>query len=362
MKTLQRQGKRFKGYTVGLDLHLGFIQVVVLDKQGNDAASKRIAFKKHALQKELEEWQKRGEVQVVFEACGCFVWVFELAAGLLGRERVHAAHAAKIRMIATGPEKDDHNDAWWLAYLLYERRLPEAYVAEGELLELRIAGRELRFYTDQRSDLVRRVRSSLAQLGEKLPKGWHTSKLKRSNAKALLESVPGVRGQALRDLYAQIERLSEVIAGWNQTVKKLCLGFPEIRVMMQELPGMKTVLAGLVYGELGSPRRFHSEKAYAKSTGMTPANRKSGGKVQAVSITREGSRLARWALTRSIIACTRCTKKAAGVQVRKWVERQTARNKPKRKVIVAAARKMAEGVWRLIKWGEVFDLKRAFPA
>ncbi len=131
---------------------------------------------------------------------------------------------------------------------------------------------------------------------------------------------------------------------------------------MEEMPGMKTVIAGLVYGELGSPKRFRSAKAYAKATGMTPGRRTTGNKTQMLPIPREGSRLARWALTRSIIACTRCTKKAAGVQVKKWVEKQVARHKPKRKVIVAAARKLAEGVWRLITSGETFDLKRAFPA
>ena len=141
MKILHRKGKHFKGYTVGLDLHLSFIEVVVLDKQGDEIENKRIGFKKDALEKLLLEWKKRGEVQVAFEACGCFVWVFDDAVRLLGRERVHAAHAAKIAMIAKSGEKDDHNDAWWLAYLLWDGRLPEAYVAEGTLRELRIAGR-----------------------------------------------------------------------------------------------------------------------------------------------------------------------------------------------------------------------------
>lgn len=362
MKILQRKGKRFKGYTIGLDLHLSFIEVVVLDKQGNEIDNRRIKFRKDALEKLLLDWKKRGDVQVVFEACGCFVWVFDESERLLGRERVHAAHAAKIGMIAKSGDKNDHNDAWWLAYLLYERRLPEAFVAEGELRDLRHAGRELRFYTDLRSDLIRRVRSSLAQLGEKLSKGWHTSALKRTAAKELIDSIPGVRGDALRDLYTQIASLGELISKWNRTVKKLCLAFPEIRTMMQEMPGMKTILAGLVYGELGSPKRFDSAKAYANATGMTPGRRATGGKTQMLPITRAGSRLARWALTRAVIACTRCTKKETGVRVKKWLEKQVARHKPKRKAIVAAARKMAEGVWRLMAWGEVFDLKRAFPA
>lgn len=364
MKTLLRKGKSFKGYTIGLDLHQSFIQVVVLDKKGDDVLGTRIGSKgsqKEALEKLLLEWKAQGEVQVVFEACGCFLWVFELAVRVLGRSRVHAAHAAKIRMIANSGEKNDHNDAWWLAYLLHERRLPEAYVAEGELMELRIAGRELRSYTDMRSDLVRRVRSSLAQTGEKLPKGWHTSKLKRATAKAVIDAVAGARGEALQDLYATIESLSVTIAKWHATVKKLCVAFPEVRAIMQEMPGMKAIVGGLIYGELGSPSRFHDAKAYAKATGLTPAYRESGGKAQAVSISRQGSRLARWAFTRAVQGCMRCGK-GPGVQVRKWVESQMKRQKIKKKVIVAAARKLAEGVWRLVKNGETFDLKRAFPA
>jgi len=114
MKTLLRKGKCFKGYTIGLDLHQLFIQVVVLDKNGNDVESKRIGFKKEALEKLFAEWKARGEVQVVFEACGCFLWVFDLAVRVLGRQQVHAAHAAKIGTIANSGEKNDHNDAWWL--------------------------------------------------------------------------------------------------------------------------------------------------------------------------------------------------------------------------------------------------------
>lgn len=361
MKTLQRKANRFKGYTIGLDLHQAFIQVVVLDPRGNDADSRRIGFNESELEKLLREWRKRGPVQVAFEACGCFLWVFDLTVRMLGRPQAHAAHAASIRMISQSMQKNDHNDAWWLAYLLYEGRLPEAYVSEGALRELKTAGRELRFWTDTRSDLVRRVRSALAQLGKKLQKGWHTSKVKLAASKAVLDSIKGTTGEALQDLYAEIERLSERIAKWRKIVEEHCKAFPEIDVIQSNMPGIALLLGGLLYGELGSPKRFRSAKAYANATGLTPAFRESGGKAQAVGITRQGSRLARWALTRAVVTCNRCTKNAEGVQVKKWVKKQMERGKPKRKVITAAARKLAEGVWRLLSWGEVFDLKRAFP-
>jgi len=60
-----------------------------------------------------------------------------------------------------------------------------------------------------------------------------------------------------------------------------------------------------------------------------------------------------------VVACLKC-KKGAGLVMGDWV-RHRMRNKPKKMVLVAAARKLAEGVWRLFQYGEVFDLKRAFP-
>ena len=39
-----------KGYTIGLDLHQSFIQVVVFDEKGDDVESKRIRFQREALE------------------------------------------------------------------------------------------------------------------------------------------------------------------------------------------------------------------------------------------------------------------------------------------------------------------------
>ena len=232
-------------------------------------------------------------------------------------------------------------------------------MSEGTLRELKLTGRELRSYTEMRSDLARRVRSHLAQEGLTLPKGWHTSKRKRTTVVEALSQVTGVRGEALQELYAQIEKLSESICRWRKRQDQLSKEFPAIEMMKEEMPGIKEVTAGLIYGELGDPTRFHSAKAYAKATGLIPGLRESGGKKQRSPITRAGSKHARWAFTRAVIACLRC-KRGVGLHVRQWVENQSKR-KAKCTVVVAAARKLAEGVWRLLAWGEAFELRRAFP-
>ena len=43
-----------KGYTIGLDLHQSFIQVVVFDEKGDDVEGKRIRFQREALEKLIE--------------------------------------------------------------------------------------------------------------------------------------------------------------------------------------------------------------------------------------------------------------------------------------------------------------------
>lgn len=359
MKKLTRKGVRFKGLTLGLDVHKKFIEYCVLDKDGEEVAGGKVASRHQDLNALLATLKKQGAVQACLEACGSFIWIFDVLAEALGRDAVHVAQPSRIHVIANSMEKNDANDAWWLAYLLYEQRLPEAFVAEGPLRELRIASRELRAYTDQRGDLLRRFKSHLAQAGLNVPKNWHASKIGRQKARAVLAGIGGERGRALQALRKQIARLGRQLLYWRARIAELAKAFKEIAVLQDQMPGFGLLLSSLALAELGLPQRFYNQKAYSKATGLTPGYRESGGHQQQTCITRHGSRHARWAFTRAVIACLRC-KSGVGFQVRQWVE-QRARHKPKKKVVVAAARKLAEGVWRLFAMGEVFDLAQAFP-
>jgi transposase len=332
----------------------------VLSRSGEQTSNGRIDSDRASLAKLVVALRKKGPLQVSLEACGCFIWVFDVLVELVGREHVHVAQPSRLHVIANSMEKNDSNDAWWLAYLLYEQRLPEAFVAEGPLRDLRIATRELRAWTNQRSDLIRRFRSHLAQAGETLKRNWHASKLGRAEAKALIERMKGERAEALDTLLRQIKRLGRQVLHWRARVDALAANLPAVKIISQQMPGFGPVISSTVIAELGSPDRFYNQKAYAKSTGLTPGYRESGGKGTQVGITRQGSSHARWAFTRAVIGCLRSKRDVWGVQIRKWIE-QRAPYKPKRKLIVAAARKLAEGVWRLFALGEAFNLARAFP-
>jgi transposase len=168
-----------------------------------------------------------------------------------------------------------------------------------------------------------------------------------------------MRGTALQSLLTQIEFQDEALKEWRKRVEQLSQAFEEIGIIQKSFPGIGPIIAASLYGELGDPRRFHSAKAYAKATGLTPGNRESGGRQSTIGITRAGSPLARWALTRAVIGCLR-VKKGPGLAVRDWARKRACRQ-AKKKAYTAAARKLAEGVWRLFVYGECFDLKRIFP-
>jgi transposase len=362
MKKLMRHRLRFKGLSLGLDLHKKVMQVSVFNEAGDEIENQQFRAEAQMLLEVVERLTQGGAgLQVALEASGCFLWAYDLLVEKLGREQVHVAAPAKVRVIAEAGDKTDEGDAWWLGYLLWDGRLPEAMVAQGELRELRIACREHRSVVEERSDLVRRMRSHLSQLGMALGKSDFKSVVGRQRITRVVEEVEkqeGVRGEAIARLWKRIQEMDQEVESWNGKVASLAKGFKEVAMLDQELAGVGPQLAAVVWSELGDPQRYHSAKAYAKATGLTPGYRESAGRRSKKAITREGSAHVRWALTRAVLACMRC-RKGDGVWVRRWVEK-TKRRKSIKAAIVAGARKLAEAVWRLFTLGEAFDLARAF--
>jgi transposase len=121
--------------------------------------------------------------------------VYELVSGLVGKERTHVANAKEIRAIANSKKKNDQNDAWWLAYLTSEGRLPSSYVPEDEILELRIATRERSAAVQHRTKIINRLKGHLAQMGEIVP----SSSVRTKKARLfLLRTEASPRGPSAR--------------------------------------------------------------------------------------------------------------------------------------------------------------------
>jgi len=134
-----------------------------------------------------------------------------------------------------------------------------------------------------------------------------------------------------------------------------------VKSIAQGMPGFGTILSSVVVAETGDFIRFGSEKAYGRFTGLTPSDRSTGGRSIHGGISREGSSHLRWALTQAAMACCRA-RNGPGVAVGDWIRAKEKRMGIKAKARAAGARKLAESIWRLFHYGELFDPARPFGA
>jgi transposase len=358
MKTLVRPVKKVKAAVLGLDVHQSKIVYAHLDREGDDVATGSIPATEEDLRRLVQQVAAGRALHVAFEAGGSTFWVHDLLVDCIGKSYVHVAQSKKIRSIANTKSKTDENDAWWLAYLTFEGRLPECFVPTGVLREIRLATRE-RFEVVQLATRVKvRVRSLLRQQGIRLP-GQRLDSTQNWNALVdLCEELEGVAGEILNEQLAFLETLLAAKAHWEEVIEKLAEDLPEVRIIEQAIPGAGKTLAAVLAAELGPLERFTTASAVANYAGLTPSSRTSIIQNHG-SITREGSEHLRWALTQVAMACTRA-RRGPGLAVGDWIRTKERRMGNKSKARTAAARKIAESIWRLFHLGERFDAARAF--
>ena len=272
---------------------------------------------------------------------------------------VHVAQAKRIRAIANSNEKNDANDAWWLAYLTYEGRLPEAYVPQAEILELRIATRERKISVERRTEIINRMRAHFAQLGEVVPGSSISTKKARAFIIEKALATPGARGQALRSCLDELEYQEAAIKEWEELIDGIAVELPAVQILADEIPGVGRILSATIIAEAADVTRFRSAKAFGRASGLTPSDHSTSGKTMHGGITREGNPNLRWALTQAAMGCLR-SKQGAGQAAGDWIRAKEKRMGNKAKARAAGGRKLAEAIWRLFNLGERFDAARPF--
>jgi transposase len=359
VKRLIRHENHVKAAVLGLDVHKSTIFYCLLDRRGDVAAEGRVDATRAGVGALLEEVVGRKHAHVTLEASGLSLWLYDLLRERYGEGRVHMAQAKKIRMIAASSEKNDRNDAWWLAWLTHEGRLPEAYVAPAAYRELRTAGRERIEAGRMRARAAVRLKAELAQLGERPPHESLDSEATQAFVAEVARRVGGARGEKLARGLVTYRHFTRERDAWRERLDALASGLgQDVRTLRCEIPGLGTTLAATILAEAGPLARFRSAKAFARFTGLTPTDRSTGGRTIHGAMSREGSPTLRWALVEAVTHCRRGSRGAHGA-VRRWVDAH-ARRIGKGKARVAAARKLAQSIWRLFALGECFDAAKAF--
>jgi hypothetical protein len=148
--------------------------------------------------------------------------------------------------------------------------------------------------------------------------------------------VPNTQAKASREL--------------RRFAAKAPLAEREARAVLDSIPNVGPVTTDIVLAELGDWRRFRSQADVACYAGLAPGFRESAGKSKQLGITKEGSRLLRWAMIELAWRMVRTS--------RKWgrhFTRLEVRIGPK-KAIVAIARRLLTVIFTLLRTGQKYAL------
>jgi transposase len=363
MKKFAGRVQKIKTDVIGLDVHKDVIAYSHFDVAGEEVHDGTLASEGPAVLELIRGVTQGREVHVAMEASGGMLWLFDLLAEHLGAEHVHVAQPRRIRAIANSQQKNDANDAYWLAYYTYEGRLPAAWMPTGKVRELRLAVRARMEAVKQRSRATVLLKGYLRQMGEKLPGVRMDGQAVLERVRELAAQTAGMLGLALRRTLARYEAAAEEVEGWDEALEALSASMPEVEKVRRNVPGVGTTLAAMIVAESGPIERFPTAKAYAKYTGMTPADRSTGGRTIHGGMTRQGSRYLRWALSQAVMGCLRSPRElGSGPRgaVARWVDAKERRMGSKAKARVAAARKLATSIWWLFHRPQRFDVFKPF--
>jgi transposase len=327
---------------VGMDLHRRRSVLVRMTEDGQRLGTARITNSPGELRAQIARAGK--SPKVVLEATYGWYWAADTLAAA-GAE-VHLAHPLGVKAFSYRRVKNDERDATDLADLLRMGRLPEAWIAPSRVRELRELTRYRHRLVGLRTSCKDQVHAVLAKLGIPVTctdifgvagSAWLDG---LGLPQPYAGKVTSLR-QLTAELTAEITMLSEVTADLLRSDR----GYQVI----QQLPGIGPVLAAVITAEIGEVTRFKNAGQLCSWAGLTPRHRESDIKVARGHVTKQGSRMLRWALIEAIQRIPADSVIGAGKQAIIARRGKEARNIAK----VAAARRLLTLVYYGLRDGQI---------
>ncbi|HUC16009.1 MAG TPA: IS110 family transposase [Acidimicrobiales bacterium] len=321
---------------VGIDLHKRRSVIVQVGEAGQRGYTKRVENSPTAL---VDAIAGAELPEVVLEATCGWYWAYDslVDAGA----RVHLANPSGLNW-GQRRVKNDERDAQDLADMLRLGRLPEAWPAPQKARELRELVRYRAKLVCVRSGMRSQVQGVLTKCGIVISR----SKLCGAKSDATVEAL-GLSGPyklRVTSLRALITAMGAEISALDDEIAMWLAGDVGYRAILA-IKGIGPVLGAVFVAEIGDVGRFASPDRLCSWAGLTPKHRESDLSVHRGRITKQGSRLVRWAAVEAVSRARDTS--VAGLYARVAARRgaNVAR--------VAAARKLLSLVYYGLRDGEV---------
>jgi len=276
-----------------MDLHRRRSVLVRMTETGERLETVRISNDAEYLRQVMTRAGEHPEV--VLEATFGWFWAADTLAEL--GATVHLAHPLGVKMFSYRRLKNDEHDAADLADLFRMGRLPEAWIAPPATRELRGWVRHRAKLVALRSSLKCQIHAVLAGAGVPVP----MSDLFGAGG---LELLSGARlAPESRARVDSVMRLIEALDFEIELFTKLVAGRLREHAgyrAIQAIPGVGPVLAAVFVAEIGDITRFARPAQLACWAGLTPTHHESDTHIHRGRITKQGSRLVRWAAVEAV--------------------------------------------------------------
>jgi len=275
--------------------------------------------------------------EVVLEATYGWYWAVDALQDV--GANVHLAHPLGVKMFEYRRVKNDVRDAKDLADLLRMGRLPEAWIAPPQTRELRELVRHRAKLVGLRSHCKAEVHAVLAKCGIQIS----MTDLFGVSGLELLDrlDLPAPYAARVGSLRRLLDDLDFEIDLFARLARGRLAADPGYRAV-QEIPGIGPVLGAVFVAEVGDATRFGTAAQLACWAGLTPKHRESDTHVHRGRITKQGSRLVRWAAVESVQILPKTSKVG---QIRERVGSRRGHNIG----VVAAARQQVEYVFYALR-------------
>jgi transposase len=335
---------------VGVDLHKHVIVLcVVVQVAGRPKVVKRARFGCDQAEAIRAFFQALGPFQVVVEATAAYEWFFLLIEDLA--DRVVLAHPKKLRVIAESTRKSDKIDAEVLAVFLALDMIPQAYRPTPRVRQHRVLVRHRCWLQRRITSLKCKVRNVLGHYNADVA-GLFTRQKEPYLETVSLSPADRFAVQALREQLRVFQRqLREADRQLEQFAQTASCAEREARALLDTIPQIGPVTIDVVLSELGDWRRFRSQKAVVAFAGLDPGFRKSAEKCLELHISKQGSRLLRWAL---IQAAWRLA--VHSPRWRKLLDRLCANSGSRKKAIVGVARHLVCVMFAMLRSSRPYEL------
>ena len=278
---------------VPIDLHRHRSVVMHMADDGEVLGWARLANDPETL---VAEVLKAGEApEVAIEAT--YGWYWAVDALQSAGANVHLVAPSKLTAFEGRRVKNDQRDCKVLGDLLRSGMLPEAWISTPQVREWRELVRYRAKLVALRSGFKSQAHAVLAKHGLAVP----MTDLFGVGGRQLLAHIcsTDVRfhsayGQRLGSLVVLVDAFDAEIAELTDSIAHMFRDHAGYRAI-QQVPGIGPIIAAIFVAEIGDVHRFHSAAHLASWCGLTPRHRESDTTVRRGPITKQGSKLIRWA-------------------------------------------------------------------